>query len=353
MRVALYSPYLDTLGGGERYLATLAEFLSKKEEVDFFWDDKNIVLALQERFGLSFGNIGVCPDIFSKKTNFLKKFQTLRQYDLAIFLSDGSIPIPSAKTNILHFQVPFTLKNGQSLTNRIKLLGYKAIVCNSGFTKKYIDKTYGISSKVIYPPVDISFSQPARKKNIILSVGRFTKIFGGKKQEVLIEVFKEATSNAKLEFKNWQLYLAGGIGDKEYFFQLQKKAKGLPIEFFPDIQVDYLKKLYSEAKIYWHATGFGEDLEKYPERAEHFGISVVEAMAAGCVPCVFNGGGLKEIVVNTVNGFLWSNSRELFKLTKELVASGELMDRLSKQAKKDAQKFSKERFIKEFNEILL
>jgi len=352
MKVALYSPYLDTLGGGERYLATIAEFLSKKAQVDFFWNDKNIISKLQERFNLNFGKVAVISDIFKRKTNFLKKLAILRGYDLAIFLSDGSIPTPAAKKNILHFQVPFTSVSGKSLANRIKLLNYKAVVCNSDFTKKYIDRTYGVCSKVIYPPVDTSYFKPAKKKNIILSVGRFTKILGGKKQEVLIEVFKSAFSVQRSAFKNWQLYLAGGVGDKKYLSKLKDKAKDFPIKFLPDIQAVQLQKLYGEAKIYWHAAGFGEDLEKHPERAEHFGISVVEAMAAGCVPCVFNGGGLKEIVNHNINGFLWQNLLELEKLTEELISDEGLLIRLSNLAKKDAYEFSKERFIENFNEIL-
>ena len=34
MKVALYSPYLDTFGGGERYMLAIAEILSKKGDVD-------------------------------------------------------------------------------------------------------------------------------------------------------------------------------------------------------------------------------------------------------------------------------------------------------------------------------
>ena len=40
----------------------------------------------------------------------------------------------------------------------------------------------------------------------------------------------------------------------------------------------------------------GEDAERHPERFEHFGISVVEAMAAGAVPLVFGAAGPGEIV---------------------------------------------------------
>jgi len=38
MRAAIYDPYLDTLGGGERYCLTVAEILLKNGwQVDLFW----------------------------------------------------------------------------------------------------------------------------------------------------------------------------------------------------------------------------------------------------------------------------------------------------------------------------
>jgi glycosyltransferase involved in cell wall biosynthesis len=39
---------------------------------------------------------------------------------------------------------------------------------------------------------------------------------------------------------------------------------------------------------------------------EHFGITIVEAMAAGCVPIVHDSGGPREIVTSDV-GFRWSD----------------------------------------------
>ena len=33
-----------------------------------------------------------------------------------------------------------------------------------------------------------------------------------------------------------------------------------------------------------------------PIKFEHFGIAPIEAISAGCIPVLFNGGGLNEIV---------------------------------------------------------
>ena len=40
MKIGIYSPYLDTLGGGERYMISLASHWSKSHEVSVYWDSK-------------------------------------------------------------------------------------------------------------------------------------------------------------------------------------------------------------------------------------------------------------------------------------------------------------------------
>lgn len=353
MRIVLHSPYLDTLGGGERYLATLAEgFARKGNQVDFFWDDPTIIKKLMGRFDLDLSNVGTRPNVFGKKIRLLSRLALLRNYDFAIYLSDGSIPTPLAKRNILHFQVPFILKDGRRLSNKLKLAHYLAIVVNSKFTKKYIDETYGISSQVIYPPCDFSFFRPPagrrEKENIILSVGRFSKIFGGKKQEVLIDAFK----NFCRKYPDWRLILAGGSQDGKYVEKLREITNGIPVKVLVNLSGDNLRELYAKAKIYWHAAGYGEDLERYPERAEHFGISVCEAMAAGCVPAVFSGGGLTEIIDHGRDGFLWNSKEDLFAQTTRLVKDANLLEKLSMHARSKAKRFSKDTFISEFEKII-
>lgn len=346
MKIGVYDPYLDTLGGGERYMMSLAACLAKKHQVEVFWDDASLKKKLEARLGLDLAKINFAPNIFNQ--NFFQKKQATELYDVLIYLSDGSLPFLFAKKNILHFQVPFQNVGGKSLLNKIKLRKIGKIICNSSFTKRFIDQEFGVDSQVVYPPVAVDAFKPGKKKNLILSVARFSQAMQAKKQEILIQAFK------KLAAKGWQLVLAGGLRstDRRYFENLEKQAAGLPVELLANVSFVKLQQLYGQAKIFWHAAGFGESEAQHPEKMEHFGIVVVEAMAAGCVPVVIGKGGIPEIITPGQDGFLWQTPKELIEQTNQLINSPQVLQKLSQEAIKSSQRFSEANFCQKIHQIL-
>lgn len=388
-KAALYDPYLDTLGGGERYCLTVVEsLLNHGYDVDIFWSgDSSIITKAKDRFELDISKANIVPDIFNehahrieciddregivkivsrpnnsndvikKAKSFLNKYNTTKKYDLFFYLSDWSIPFLFSKKNLLHVQVPFlkTVSTKEKLINQVKLFFINRVICNSNFTQKYALNKFGNKCEVLYPPVDVrQFDPTLPKENTILSVGRFDNLLNSKKQDVLIEAFKKLYNQNK--GTDWKLVLAGGSlqspEQNSYLLHLQTLSSGLPVEFVVNPDFTKIKSLYESAKLYWHAAGYNVDQELHPENTEHFGIAPVEAMAAGAVPLVVNRGGLSEIVTDSQSGYLWDTSEDLVAKTQLLIGSSATLTQISQKSIEVASKFSKESFDSNFSRIL-
>lgn len=342
MKAAIYNPYLDTLGGGERYTVLFAKVLTEFGfDVDVEWKEVDIKKKLESRFGVKLAKINIVTNVNRGD-----------RYDLLFWVSDGSIPTLLSRKNLLHFQVPFHDLGGVNLLNKMKLFRINKIICNSFFTKRFIDREYGVQSEVIYPPVDVEQIKPKRKENIILSVGRFSKLLQSKKQDFLVSAFKNLVDSG---MGGWKLILAGGIevGSDNFVDYLKKISSSYPIDILPSPDFDTLKSLYGKAKIFWSAAGYGEDEQKNPEKVEHFGLALLEAMTAGGVPLVFNAGGHKEIIKNMLNGYLWSSQSQLLGFTKDLIENKTKLKTTSKQSIVTAKNFSYLKFKQQCKELLL
>ena len=172
---------------------------------------------------------------------------------------------------------------------------------------------------------------------------------GAKKHEVLLQAFRKAQRNNDLA--GWKMVIAGGLlpSDRPYLHQLKTMAKGLPVEFYANCTFRSLQSLYGTASIYWHAAGYGESK---PEHMEHFGITTVEAMGAGCIPVVYNGGGQPEIIDDHHTGLLWETPEELIQKTVSVIQKKNVLARIKRAAKKRAGEFSVDRFTKSFDRLL-
>jgi len=315
-RALIVSPYLDHLGGGERYMLEAASVIENATYTVYFaWDDLTQINKLTHLLGFSLHNPRVdshiLPHYFSR--NPYQMWRATKNFDLVLYLSDGSIPLLGGKRNFLHIQVPFRGVRGRSPLTQLKLSLIEKVIVNSEFTKKHIDEEFAVDSQVIYPPINLIKS--GKKDKLILSVGRFEPSLNVKKQDVLIKAFRRLHKN----LPGWRLALVGTSANDEWLSQLEQQAKGLPVDFYPNLEYSKLIKLYQKARIYWHAAGYQVNELARPELTEHFGITTAEAISAGCIPLIVPKGGQVEVVPDP--SFHWQTIAELIKQTLRFVAN--------------------------------
>lgn len=229
---------------------------------------------------------------------------------------------------------------------------YDLIAANSQFTQRWIARRWGRSSQVLYPAVDIQPITDAAKQPIVLSVGRFFPGQHNKKHLPMIHAFRDLCSGG---LRGWEYHLVGGCDldqpdQRAYLEAVQRAADGYPIMFHVNAPVHELHQLYRDASIFWHATGYGEDEDRDPETTEHFGITTIEAMVAGCVPIVVAKGGQPEIVTPG-SGLPWRTLPELQAHTRRVIDDPQLRSDLSAGAIERSHAFSFEVFCERVREL--
>jgi len=155
------------------------------------------------------------------------------------------------------------------------------LVTNSYYSQKEAEQNAGISSqsvKVIYHGVPDSFRELAqiKKERLVLTVGKVD--FPNLKRKGL-QIFVEAAAF----FPNMQFVLIGEWADNA-IDHLRGMASS-NVLFTGRVTDSELLGYYCEAAVYVQAS-----------LHEGFGLSVAEAMLAGCIPVVTKTGSLPEVV---------------------------------------------------------
>ena len=351
MKIGMYSPYVpDHFGGGERYFFDVAVALAASHSVSIFVSDPELARQNQVKYekllGYSLEKITWLQHPTGQLSS-IKKLITTARFDIFYYLTDGSFFFSLAKKNIAHIQVPLLL-NKHSRWEQLKLANWHVKNTNSEFTKQIVEKAWPTKIDIVhYPKIssDEFMVEGTKKENVILNVGRFFSQLHSKRQDILINLYQKLPLSIQ---KEWQLVFIGSVEDEEYFATLKKKATGLNISFLTDISRKELIKHYLKAKIYWHAAGFAIDQWQEPQKVEHFGISTVEAMAAGAVPVVINKGGQVEIMSGELSDLLWNNEAEAITKTLAVIRDDSYRQKIARFARKRALDFD----VTTFNSVL-
>ena len=367
MKICLYSPYLpDHFGGGEKYLLDVATVFEKNNHRVFVAITSaeplstarlGIIKKSYERFlGHSLKSVSFINTPIRSKTTFIKRLLWTRQFDVLFYITDGSLFFSLARNNIVHIQIPLKLDKS-SFFEKIKLKNWQTKISNSNFTKRIIEKSWPTTINYVHQPmVDteefIHGLNLAKKEPIILNVGRFFPQLHSKRQDILVEIFKRLVDKYKKETKGWRLILIGSIEDETYALKVKKAAQGYPITLLHEVSHQDLVDWYQRSSIYWHATGYRIDEEAEPHKVEHFGISTVEAMAAGNVPMVIAKGGQAEVIGREFANWQWLTQRDCIKKTRQLIKNDQLRFKLQQQAQQRATQFGPAIFEEKLMEMI-
>lgn len=380
----VFMPGLLSGGGAERYAVGLAAALGRSGPV-VLATDRGTKQDFQQQFGVDLHDVTivhlpVMPGwsqrlphaLFTlvEDTRWVRTLKRLRPSVFANCLYTSQVPgIGATNVYVCHFphrldrqyspwsrsaymKVVGWLRGTLVTGNRSFLAGYDQILANSQFTAGHVQQRWGRRAEVLYPPCPSMLVVGVAKQRRIVVVGRFEEPVAGvpnKRQDILIRAFTELTD---LHAQGWELHVAGACPPRSgaYLDRLRRSAGVAPVHFHPNLSFAALKELYSSAKIYWHAQGYGEPADALPETQEHFGITTVEAMSAGAIPVVFDTAGPREVML-PVNGVgRWRESEELLAETRRLAGlTGDELSRLAQDCRARASEFSEHAFQTELH----
>lgn len=246
------------------------------------------------------------------------------EYDLFINSSNQSY-LGSAKRNITVIHFPQDRSEVSGINRKLSFLRpfarvqdskyrncYTHFMPNSQFTAYWLKQKWQIPDEkiqVCYPPITGISKRCTKNPFQIVACGR---IEASKKIHVMVEAF-----NSSEFLKNNCVFKIAGSCDNEdtsYIDYIRSMASE-NVQIILSPSRSQIEELYAESGIFWHAKGYGET---NPMLMEHFGMTTVEAMSAGCIPVVINKGGQKEIVTADC-GYTWDEPEQLVAYTEQLL----------------------------------
>jgi glycosyltransferase involved in cell wall biosynthesis len=203
---------------------------------------------------------------------------------------------------------------------------YDRILVNSYFSRESVLRTYGLDARVCYLGVDTQHFADCGlpREHFVMGIGAIITL---KNIHFLIDALGRMPPQTRP-----RLVWVGNAADERYLTSLTHLAQEHGVEFAPQVNVsdEQLIDLLNRAAAMLYAP-----------RLEPFGYAPLEAGACGCpVISVFEG-GMKETVVDGVNGLVTDpDPGAMAAALARLLAEPDLAGRLGRQARK----FVQERF---------
>ncbi|MFP3287616.1 MAG: glycosyltransferase [Acidilobus sp.] len=371
MRVALVHTAFFIAGGGERLLLEMRRALKDLgHDVDLYtaYFDKRAWDVITNGMSDVPGPIILREPMISK---IFRKAQLLRallaawrlegpveklrsRYDLIVQTFVG-VPLRWADATYIHFplaELPAYYLRVERFELGLRERAYNSLVAwmakaladrskpvmtNSAWTAEHVKRAYGSQRVyVVHPPVNVEelSTLGGDRGRIVLTVSRIDW------SKRVWEIPDIARLVPEADF-----YLVGSTGpsSKLVLNLLEERAEGLRnFNIETDVPRKRILELMSQASIYLH-----------PPFAEHFGIAIAEAAAAGLVPVVYrDGGGWTDIASRIDQRLGYTSVEEAAHIIRSLLDDSVRLKELSAKAREVAKGFSYETFREKLDEVL-
>ena len=221
------------------------------------------------------------------------------------------------------------------------------VMVNSSWTQSHIQQIWKRNARIVYPPCNTSdfkeLSLDGKNNLQIVSIGQIRPEKNHSLQLRAFKIFVDRLGNECKDDRLAKLVIIGSCRnseDQQRVNQLKSVCKELgledKVEFKLNIPYEELKAVMQNSNIGLHTM-----------INEHFGIGVVECLAAGLITVAHNSGGPKlDIIDDGVTGFLANDSDEEFSqiLYKIINLSQNDINMIRLKSRQSVDRFSEEQF---------
>lgn len=219
------------------------------------------------------------------------------------------------------------------------------ILTNSLFSKQVIERYLRATAIVVYPPVAVEdyipLSRHRKEEGLILVVSRIAPDKG-------LDIVPQIAAKVK----SARFVILGYLQSRAYLEHLRWLVSSLGVEdrvrILPNATEDKKRALLERAGIYLHTMAY-----------EHFGIPVVEAMAAGAIPVVPRSGGPWIDILNKtqgVYGYAYEDLSSCVEVLEHILHSGssrkQMVERITERSKVFSSAVFRRNMVSITNELL-
>jgi glycosyltransferase involved in cell wall biosynthesis len=246
----------------------------------------------------------------------------------------GIWPRPEVELRLIH-RVPGLLRAYYAFGRALSPVSRDQIACNvtlvnSDWTGEQFRACYGGETTTVYPPLMSAGTAavPPEREEAILALGTFAP---HKRAELIIEIVERVRGAGNPV----QLWIAGSRDPHHAAYSrrvIRMASQRSWITLFEGPSRAEVDDLLSRARYGLHAMA-----------DEHFGMSIAEMTAHGCIPFVPSAGGQVEVVSRRAE-LLYETAAEAATKLCRVINDRQLQQTLSAELKAESSRFSRDLF---------